>query len=148
MDKKELIIVRAQSGAGKSTYIKNNFPTAFVCSADHALIEPDGRYVWAAEKLGKAHFYSINACKAAMINNLPLVAADNTNINLRDIKPYINLAEQYGYKVRIIRLVVSPEVSLKRNLHETPEEIVKMQHSKLQDIPTLWGITEEIINNE
>lgn len=145
---KKLVIMRSQSGGGKTTYLKNNFPYAFVCSADHAMIEPDGQYVFAAEKLGKAHFYSMNACKAAMINELPLVAVDNTNVNLRDMKPYVEMAKHYGYEVIIIRLVVSPEVSMKRNLHGTPEEIVKLQHEKLQDIPTLWGITEEIINNE
>jgi predicted kinase len=147
MNKKLVVIPRAPSGSGKSTYLKNNYPDAFVCSADHALYE-NGKYVWAAEKLGKAHFYCMNAFKAALINNLPLIAVDNTNIYARDMKPYVELAKEYGYEVKIVRIVAPVAVAAKRNTHNVPEEIVNMQNTKMSDIPEIWGIKEEIFNNE
>ena len=55
---KTLVIMRAQSGSGKSTYVKNNFPTAFVCSADYYHIDESGAYKWSADNAGRAHTFS------------------------------------------------------------------------------------------
>lgn len=108
MIEKNLILIRGCSGSGKSTYIKNNFPTAFICSADYYHIDINGNYNWSFDNMAAAHIFSKNACKAAMINNVPVIVIDNTNTLLEEIKPYIEMANQYDYKVIVIRLVVLP----------------------------------------
>lgn len=145
---KKLIILRGQSGSGKSTYIKNNFPNAFVCSADYYHLDQNGKYDWKPENIGKSHTFCKNSCLMGMINIMPLIVIDNTNTMLSEMKPYLELAQQHNYEVEIIRLVVSPEVAAKRNVHNVPEEIVRAQHARMAEIPALWGVQEEIISNE
>lgn len=145
---KTLLIMRGPSGSGKSTYIKSHYPDAFICSADDYLYDENGVYVWTQENLIKAHVYSMNACKASMINNVNVIAIDNTNIYIKDIKPYKKMAERHGYNVVIIRLVVDEKTSLERNQHNTPPEIINKQHNKIQEIPSLWGIKESVYKND
>ena len=61
----------------------------------------DDQYVFDVNKLHAAHEWNKNRTEQAMIKNNPVVIVDNTNTTAKEIRPYIELAEKYGYVVSI-----------------------------------------------
>jgi NEDD4-binding protein 2 len=53
---------------------------------------------WNPEKLHAAHNWNHRRVEEAMKSGLTPIVVDNTNIRPREIRPYIKMAEQYGYK--------------------------------------------------
>lgn len=138
-------ILRAAPGSGKTTYVKNNFPNAIVCSADDYFINKNGVYKWFFEGAGKAHKACYEKFKSAVEAQKPLVVLDNTNTLLSDFRHYIKLAKEHKYKIKIIRLEKPIEQILGRNVHDVPNENVIKMYNRMQNIPKHWNITEEII---
>ena len=136
--RKELVLVRGASGAGKSTYTKKHLPGAVVCSADH-YFERSGSYKFDRKKLGAAHGYCKGKAETYMKKGTPLVVVDNTNTQLREMKPYVKLARKYGYTVRFVRLETPVAVSAARNTHGGPEEAVRRMAARMAEVPEDWG---------
>lgn len=95
---KTLLIMRGIPSSGKSTTIKQLVPNDQIFSADK-FFERSGTYVFDRNLLGVAH----NTCKSgvekAMSDGKTPIAVDNTNTTVKEVVPYIDLAEKYGYKV-------------------------------------------------
>ncbi len=99
---KQVIIMRAHSGAGKSTWIGENVPTAVVCSADHFFMghgNAKGTYRFDPSQLGRAHKLCLDNFERALSKGEPLVVVDNTNIRVSWYKDYLKLASFHGYEV-------------------------------------------------
>lgn len=129
---KQVIIMMGAPGSGKTTYIKNNFPGAIVVSADHYFIK-DGEYRFDHTQLSQAHkqcFDKFNdhiSKYAVIIGDAPIIVVDNTNTRLKELRPYIDLAKDYGYNVKIIAIKCDVNLASSRNVHGVPHEtIVKM----------------------
>lgn len=137
-ERKQMVIMRGPSGSGKSTYTKKHFPEAVVCSAD-SYFERSGEYKFDRTKLGAAHGYSKGKCETSLKKGVPLVVVDNTNTTLREMKPYVKLARQYGYTVRFVRLETPVTVAAGRNTHGVPEEAVQRMADRMADVPEEWG---------
>ena len=131
--KKEVIIMRGAPGSGKTTYLKKEYPQAFICSADQYFIGIDGKYKVKLNELQKAHDYSRNAFKAAILNNINIIAVDNTNIMIKHFQSYIKLAEAYGYEVKIIRIEIDAKIAFERNIHGVPLYAVERNCQQMQD---------------
>jgi len=58
----------------------------------------------------------------------------NTNMSLREIEPYIELADQYNYETEIWRTPGpwDPEILFQRNVHNVPLEVLKRQIARYQ----------------
>lgn len=133
---KKVIIMRGQSGAGKSTYVKKHFPDAVVCSADSYFINPkSGKYEFNPKKLGAAHGSCQRQFEEALKKSKPLIVVDNTNTTLREMQFYINLADVYGYDLEVVRLETPVEVSAKRNTHGVPAHAVQNMRDRMVDFP-------------
>jgi len=142
------------SGSGKSTYIKNNFPNAEVCSADHFFMV-DGEYKFDPSKLPQAHGECLKKF-VGLISNVYLslhdvtVVVDNTNTTISEIAPYAALAQAYGHELEIIIIEVSGsadlEVAWKRNAHGVPLQGITNQYSRLvklaDQLPPWWKLTK------
>lgn len=126
----KVIVLRGLPGAGKSTWIAQNVPNAVVCSADHFMIE-DGVYRWAATKLGSAHLACQQKFELALKNKEELVVVDNCNLTNRDMKFYVETAEQYGYDIEIRTLHVDPQVAAARQVHGVPAEKYRLLVERL-----------------
>ena len=100
---KTLIILSSISGGGKSTFAeflwRKDPLNSVICSADSYFIDDDGDYNFDASQLGKAHQFSKNLCKDAMEADAGTIIIDNTNTTRKEAKPYIDMAEQFGYDV-------------------------------------------------
>ena len=143
---KTVVCMKGESGSGKSSYVKKNFTSALVCSADDYFINQiTGEYIWSADKIGAAHHQCKRNFMIAIKADYPLIVVDNTNTTNRELEYYVLEAKAAGYKVRIIRMEVPLKMLYGRNTHSVPDEVVKNMHGRMQTIPGIWGITEEIV---
>lgn len=131
MQDKTVIILRGVSGAGKSTYIKENFADATVVSADKYFMK-EGKYCWDASKHDAAHGQCRAMFKQALVKAKPLVVVDNTNTKLSEFKSYLSVAEDFGYTVQVVRLDVPVDTLYGRNVHGVPDATVKDMYDRMQ----------------
>lgn len=124
VEDKILYIIRGIPGSGKSTLA--NKLTSNVVEADQFMYE-DGEYKWKPEKLHMAHQKCQETVEQYMQEGRDKIAVANTFIKLKDIKPYINLAKQYDYKI-----VVKECDGGFQSIHSVPEETLEKMKSKFQ----------------
>lgn len=135
----KVIILRGISGSGKTTYHKQHYPNAYVCSADNYFLDGDGNYNFDAKLLGEAHKGCMTTFLTIMKNKkyVPkdtVVVIDNTNIELHDLTPYLRVAESYNCEVEIIRIECDPECAFKRNMHKVPNATIQRMYRNLKPI--------------
>lgn len=130
-----MYILRGLPGSGKSTFVSLAAKT-YVCSADHYYMVGD-KYLFDRNVIGDAHkmcrFKADAACKA----NFPEVIIDNTNTTWKEVRPYVEIADKYGYKV----IFVTPRTArcndvdecFKRNVHGVPKEAIQAMKDRWQD---------------
>ncbi len=99
-DMKTLFILAGIPGSGKSSIARMLAPNANFSADD--FFEKGGQYNWTPDKLYIAHKTCQNNVEKAMKNNENFIAVHNTNLNNRERKPYIELAEKYDYSVNVI----------------------------------------------
>jgi len=95
--KKNLIIVRGLPGSGKSTFAK--LLGRAVCTADDFHTDRNGNYNWKPENVGRAHEWCKRKCKRFMKAGIETVIIANTSTTEDEIRPYIMIAKNYGYRV-------------------------------------------------
>jgi predicted kinase len=151
-----VIIPRAGSGAGKSTWLKINHPNAHIVSADKFFMD-NGEYKFDRTKLGEAHAACkrefIDFCQAHESGDDDIVlAVDNTNTRLVEFAIYQDVAEAYGHRVEISSFIYDPVAAWQRNTHGTPLDVCMAQHMRLTQetlaIPSWWGHNYVIWNHD
>lgn len=145
-----VIILRGCSGSGKSTHAQAEMhgrDNVSQVSADDAFVQENGEYKFDVAKLGAAHASCLRGFvdKLVRTNSNPdefTVVVDNTNTTGTEVAPYAALALAYGHELKIITIVVDPEVAHARNLHDVPLKTVKDQYKRLQNsigkFPPWW----------
>lgn len=127
---KQLIILRGVSGAGKSTVAEiiseGYWP---ICEADQYHYTKSGVYDWKPENVGKAHAWCQGIVRDAMASNLNKIIVSNTSTTEKELKPYLALAEEFGYQV--ISLVVENRHG-NDSIHEVPQYIRDQQEKRLR----------------
>ena len=93
---KVLIIVRGIPGSGKTT-VAGMFGKAICCADD--FFTHKGKYVWKAERVGKAHEWCQRKCRRFMKAQVERIIVANTSTTEREMNPYMDLARQFGYMV-------------------------------------------------
>jgi len=140
-----LYILRGLPGSGKDYYIRERLGLGreAVCSADHFFErsrersgEGEGEYIFEPQKLRAAHKACQEKCRALMETGTGKIAVSNTNIRLKEMQPYLDLAEEYGYRVVIIRMEVPIDISVHRNTHGVPEETIRKMAEALEPHPS------------
>ena len=136
---KELIILRGLPGSGKSSVARQIVDgmtqkersidrSVIVCSADDYFME-DGRYVYKPGEQHQAHLACQMSVDRSMANGLRVIIVDNTNVKKEHMRPYLELAEKYGYKVSIKAIggVGKEDVEkyLARQVHGVPRETLE-----------------------
>jgi len=149
----EVICVRGVSGAGKSSWIKDNIimEDTEICTADDYHVNDKGEYEFTRENAGNAH----NKCLRKFAGLVHLhhmtgmgpkrVVVDNTNMRMAELAPYVALARAYGIRVRIVHIKCDIKKAAARNLHGVPEATVEYMAEHCEDCPPWWD--EEIVEN-
>lgn len=138
----EAIIFRGCSGSGKSTYIANRFPNAFIVSADAYLAEKN---INRKDGLHEAHKASVRRFVEALIYSAPQIVVDNTNTTPYEVGVYVQVAQAYNYQVRVIRIYCDPLIAWQRNVHNVPLGIVLHHHQNLMNLSLPGFVREEVI---
>jgi len=140
--------MRGAPGFGKSTYIKKNFPGATIASADLYFTGADGVYRFNMKNIGKAHDFCHATFSSALERGDELIVVDNTNVKVRDFKPYVEEAKAAGYEVSIVRLACSVEVAAKRGIHGVPLAVVERMAESLESSKLPEGWTETVVRTD
>lgn len=95
--------MRGVSGSGKSTLAQKiaDEQVSVVYSTDDFFMV-DGEYRFDPKRLGEFHAENVKRTKDAMVEKCPCIIIDNTNTQAWEMKPYVELAVSYGYKVSIV----------------------------------------------
>ena len=112
-NKKNMFIMRGPSGCGKTTRCKNLFESCpykedldlskkHIFSTDDYFIDDDGVYKFSPDLLEENHTKNQEAVREAMKNNLGVVFVDNTNMEFHHMRPYVELANEFKYKIHIV----------------------------------------------
>lgn len=136
INSKKLLVMRGVPGAGKSTYLSKTAPNAVVCSADHFFVRADGKYVFEAAQLQRAHETCFSTFIGLIANErVKLIAVDNTNLTWWEAGRYIEAGLTAGYDVEVVDVRASPEVAAARNVHGVPVEHIQKMARKQIKVP-------------
>ena len=122
---KILYIIRGVPGSGKSTLAHKL--TDNVVEADQFFYDDEGNYNWRADKLHWVHRQCFETVKKYMEEGRDKIAVANTFVKIKDYKNYVELAEQFGYKVDI--RVCNGNY---KSIHNVPEETIEKMKRKFQ----------------
>ena len=127
---KILYIVRGIPGSGKSTFAKTLGGTHI--EADQYFVDVDGNYNFDGGKIKLAHEYCRAQTEAWMRTdgtqvNVDRIVVSNTFTQEWEMKPYFELAKEYGYKVFTI---VVENVHSGKNIHNVPEDKIKQMKER------------------
>ncbi|XP_041659710.1 NEDD4-binding protein 2-like 2 [Cheilinus undulatus] len=96
-----LILMRGLPGSGKSTLARellSTGPSGLILSTDDYFAHGDG-YRYEVGLLGEAHDWNQRRAKDAMLDGRSPIIIDNTNIQAWEMKPYVKMAMERGYRV-------------------------------------------------
>ncbi len=122
---RDLIIVRGLPGSGKTT-VAEKFGRA-ICCADDYVTDRNGNYNWSPNTIGASHAWSQRKCARFMKANIETVVVANTTTTEREMKPYVDLAKKYGY--RVFSIIVENRHGGK-NVHNVPEETMDKMNER------------------
>jgi predicted kinase len=134
---KVLYIVRGIPGSGKSTFAKMLVGEDFlVCEADKYFIDKEtGEYNFDSTKIKEAHKFCQDTVESYMKDSLVNdqfyreIAVSNTFTQEWEMRPYFELAKNYGYKV--FSVIVENRHG-GTNQHEVPEEVLTKMRERFE----------------
>ena len=127
MKNNRLVLVRGLPGSDKSTYAKSYFVGHIHLEADMYFIQSDGSYDWTADRLGKAHNWCFETAKI-MLNNGYDVVVSNTFTTLKELNPYIELANQNDIQYAVFRMT-----SEYNSIHNVPQIVIEKMRIRFED---------------
>lgn len=129
---RQMYILRSVSGAGKSTLAKKLLEAGIVqeyYEADMFHYNVNGEYDWKPENLHRSHQWCYNQVLNAVVRGVS-VCVSNTFTTEKELKPYLDLAEQANYDVTC--LVVENRHG-SSDVHNVPSETKVKQADKLKN---------------
>ena len=132
MAEKTLYILRGTSGSGKTSLAKTleQLPnTEAVAADDFRYTIGKGEYAFDINRLGEAHQWCRKRVMHLMDYEECNVVLHNTNTSEKEIAPYLEDADQLGYKV--VSLVVEKRHN-NSNVHNVPTVALERQERKLR----------------
>lgn len=141
----ELVIVRAPSGYGKSTFVKKNFAAYQHLEADMYFIR-DGVYLFDRNKLGSAHKWCQSMTKQALRDGKDVVVS-NTSTTIKEVSEYIHILDEVNAENKLAN---KPKVTVRvirlnkqfQNIHGVPEAVVEAMKSRMQNYPDETVLTD------
>ena len=130
---KKLTIIRGVSGSGKTTVAREfaKGVSGICLAADDYFYDMYGGYHFDVDQLGAAHKWCQEECERAMKSSyIDNVIIHNTNTSEKELKPYLELAEEFNFKV--ISLIVENRHG-GESVHDVPEETLVRQEARLRN---------------
>jgi predicted kinase len=124
---KILYIVRGIPGSGKSTFAKTLGGQHY--EADMYFIDENGDYNFDVTKIKDAHQWCQSFVKTDMILEYPKIVVSNTSTQEWEMKPYFDLAKEFGYTV--FAIIVENRHGGK-NQHDVPEDKIEQMINRFE----------------
>jgi len=142
---KKLIIMRGVSGSGKST-LARHLGKEYTFSTDDFFMV-DGEYDFDPNLIPEAHIWNQERVEKAMKYDVSPIVVDNMNRQFWEMRPYVELAEKYGYEVEFKQPNWSPDLYLPdgkwnidflkgKNKHDVPDDSLKKMIDSYEYNPT------------
>jgi len=132
---KILTLVRGLPGSGKSTFANFIWNEYAICEADKFFYDLEGHYLFDASKLREAHKWCRDEVETRMKDNkvnpqyYPEIVVSNTFTQEWEMKPYFDLARNYGYRVHSL-IVENRHGGV--NEHGVPEEKLEQMKNRFE----------------
>ena len=123
---KILILTRGLPCAGKSAFAKL-LGRAICCADDY--ITRNGIYLWKPETVSASHEWCQRKCRRFMKIGIERIIIANTNTTMREMKPYFDMAKQFGYKTYS---VIVEKYHNSTNNHNVPEETIEKMVNRFE----------------
>lgn len=126
----KLIIVRGLPGSGKSTYAKTLVDldcADLFLEADQYFEDGFGNYLFDATKLHAAHKWCQYEVKRYLGMGMTVVVS-NTFTTAKEMKPYIQMAEELGLDVDVIRMMDNFG-----SIHNVPDHTIERMRDRFVD---------------
>lgn len=121
-------IMRGLPGAGKTTYIEDNYK-GLVCSSDFFRGLYDNEWNINFALLADAHDFCFDTfCKACEIK-VDHIIVDNTNVTLAEMAPYRMVARRHKMTIEFVTIEPPGQIFLVPNLISWPAETCTMSPS-------------------
>lgn len=120
---KNLFLLRGLPGSGKTT-LGNTIAQHCFAADDYFMV--DGEYCFDASKLKTAHEFCQSRTRMHMELGVD-VAVSNTFTQTWEMKPYFDMAEEFGYTVHSL-IVENRHGGV--NVHGVPEEAIKKMRNR------------------
>lgn len=124
MEGQSLTLVRGVQGAGKTDFalwLMHGKDLTVCLSADHHMLDKDGKYKFDPTKLKAAHKKCYEECTAYLEAGYSVVVHNTFSQNW-EFEPYVELASELG--VRLYSVIVEHRHE-KRNIHGVSDKKVK-----------------------
>jgi len=125
---KELFLLRGLPGAGKTT-LANSIGGTWV-EADHYFLNENGDYEFDGSKLRDAHKWCQDSVEESMNFQSIKSKVSNTFTQEKELEPYYQLAEKYGYKVFSLIVENRHGGSEDTNTHNVPKETIQKMRAR------------------
>lgn len=144
----KMILMRGLPGSGKSYRAKELAGENGVVLSTDDFFMVDGQYKFAPKFLPAAHAWNQQNADLIMASKVETVVIDNTNTQLWEMRPYVELATKHGYDIEI-RHSCTPwatdaEECFKRNTHGVPLEAIKRMRDRYQVVNDIKEIREAV----
>ena len=116
----KLWIIRGHSGSGKTTFAIS-LELAFHFETDQYFMNNCGFYQYEPSALDAAHEWNLRQAESAMRTRHDIVVS-NTFVKKKDVLPYLELAKQHNYNVRICHCTGEYE-----SQHDVPKKTIMKQ---------------------
>lgn len=129
MEPKMLYLIRGLPGSGKSTLASTLVEALKLLDYYEAddYFYNGGEYKFDADSLPKAHAYCRGIVENAMRHGDHAVVVSNTFTTEKEMKPYLALAEEYGYAVTSI-IVENRRGG--QSVHNVPQETIDKMRAR------------------
>src|SRR5690606_9507862 len=124
-----LYLLRGLPGSGKSTLavaLNIGLRGALWAEADSYFLDEDMNYTFDASKLTEAHKECQDRVRMGMGIGIDIIVS-NTLTTEKELKPYLELAEEFGY--RVVSLIVENRHGGK-SVHDVPESTVEKMRKR------------------
>lgn len=146
MGDKLVVILRGVAGSGKSrktAELQSKTDGSCITVSTDFFWMQDGSYKFDPARLSEAHGNTLRVfIQLVQKGEIENIFVDNTNTSLSELAPYAAIAVAYGYKVKIITMIVNPAVAAARCVHGTPYEVIHRQACMLEHhtslLPKWW----------